>query len=236
MEHRKSSRELRESVLHHFDAIAPQYDQYKKHSEYYYSQLKLLLKLLIGNCFDKRIIEIGCGTGSLLAELAPRNGLGIDLSERMIQIATERWRDRLELEFRVGEAEVLEVEGDWDFIVMCDVLEHLYDPAAAISRLDRVFAPGTRLILTWANNLWEPLLIVLERLRMKMPEGDHNWETFSTVQTMLKANNFKILKTGTRCIVPARIPFADFINRRFIELPVIRRLGLIRYVLAEKNA
>jgi len=229
-----NSFDLRDRVKTHFEMIAPEYDTYKEHSAYYYLQLKLLLKELLKNHSNLKIIEIGCGTGSLLADLHPKRGLGIDISENMIRIANARWAGRSELQFKVGEAERLELMGnDWDVIILSDVLEHLYDPAIAIKRFAQVFSPGTRLIITWANRIWEPVLNILERLKMKMPEGDHNWESLRTVRRMLREADFQIESEETRCLIPARMPFSNAVNRSFRSIPIIRRLGLIQFIDAK---
>ncbi|MBN1879440.1 class I SAM-dependent methyltransferase [bacterium] len=236
MARHKPPEELRLSIRRHFDAIAPDYDRYKQHSAYYYDQLKQLLKELIGSYSEKRILEIGCGTGSLLADLNPVAGLGIDVSEKMIGIAVERWRKRPELRFLVGEAETLEVEDVWDVVLMCDVLEHLYDPNRAIARLRDHFNPGTRMIVTWANSLWEPILYILEKCHLKMPEGDHNWEPVGNIIKKFEEHGFNVIHTGTRCLIPAGIPLADSVNRHFINVPILKSLGLIRFIVAEKTA
>ncbi|MCD4652670.1 class I SAM-dependent methyltransferase [bacterium] len=232
----KDQKQLRDEVLQHFETIAPEYDLYKKRSEYYYSQLKQLLKELLPNHDKIEIVEIGCGTGSLLFDLHPQKGCGIDISKKMIEIARSRGKDRPEISFCVGEAEKLELSCHWDAVIMSDVLEHLYNPEKALKRLAEVVIPGTTLVITWANSLWEPILHILEKLKMKMPEGAHNWENRKTVISYLKEAGFKIEEEGTRCLIPARLPFADKINKNLIKLPIIRHLGLIRYIKAERNA
>lgn len=232
---KKSPEQLRDSIRNHFDSLADHYDDYKKHSEYYYSQLKALLENLIPDADTKNILEVGCGTGSLLATLAPRKGMGIDISEKMVHIARSRWRDRDELRFDIGEAETLRVTGHWDVVFMCDVLEHLYSPEQALKRFSNIFEPGTQLIITWANALWEPILYTLEKLHLKMPEGDHNWENRKTVLRYLSQNGFDILDEGTRCLIPARVPGADWVNRSFHRHSLLRGLGLIRYIRARRT-
>jgi len=225
---------LRENVKNHFESLAGDYDTYKRHSRYYYSQLKKLLKELIPDHRQRRILEVGCGTGSLLADLAPARGMGVDIAENMVAVARERWGDRTELTFEVGEAETLDVPGTWDRVCMCDVLEHLYDPETAIRQISCLLQPGAMLIITWANTLWEPVLYLLEKLKMKMPEGDHNWESRRAVLHYLKRHGFRIEDEGTRCLIPAKFPGAEWINHSFYRIPGVRRLGLIRYIAARR--
>ena len=88
-----------------------------------------------------KMLEVGCGHGLLLDE-ARRRGwdvTGLELSERSAQWA----RDQLGLEVREEPLESLDPreEGSWDAVLMIDVLEHLEDPADAITRCRRLLAP-----------------------------------------------------------------------------------------------
>ncbi len=225
---------LRDRVKKHFDEIAPEYDHFKHKASYYHQQVKVLLKELLEDIDQESVLEIGCGTGALLADLAPRRGLGVDISDKMIEFAKTRWKNRSELTFEVGEAETIELHQDWDIIIMADVLEHLYDSETAITHLASILRPETRLIITWANSFWSPLLHTLEWLKLKMPEGDHQWESLEAVLSKLQHNNFTILCEGTRCLIPAHLPLADRINAHFHRYPIIQRWGLIRYIVAQK--
>jgi len=68
-------------IQSHFDQIAFSYDEYKRRNWYYYQRLKTLLQGLIPP--GKRVLEVGCGTGDVLASLAPSFGVGIDVSKNM---------------------------------------------------------------------------------------------------------------------------------------------------------
>ncbi|MBN1295973.1 methyltransferase domain-containing protein [bacterium] len=241
MPERKPTETLRCKVKDHFESIAPDYDSYKQRSRYYHAQLKALLIELVPDHREIVILEIGCGTGALLAHLDPKAGLGVDIAENMVDLARKRWMDRSNLRFHVGDAEtmadqeIVDYSNQWDAIIMSDVIEHLYDPGAAIASIAAVARPGTRVIITWANALWEPILHVLEALHMKMPEGEHKWEDRRTVSALLTHNGFGIEQEGTRCLIPADFPGADVVNRLFISIPGIRRLGLIQYIVAVRG-
>lgn len=225
---------MREKVLEHFENIAPDYDKYKKNSYYYYSQLKALLKNLIPDHESRHILEIGCGTGSLLFDLNPKRGLGIDISPKMIEIARSRQHDE-KFCFETGDAESLKLDEDWEVIILADVLEHLYNPEEAIRNLADGMTKDGVLILTWANSLWEPILHILEKLKMKMPEGVHNWESRDTVVQYLEKHDLTVVNEGTRCLIPASVPLADRINNSIAPLPLFNRLGLIRFIEARKG-
>ena len=224
----------REEVKKHFDSIADQYDNFKVHASYYYFQVKTLIKSLLPQSENQKIVEIGCGTGQLIAELNPRRGLGIDISDRMIQIARTRWKDRSELDFEIGEAETIKNLRDWDIVIMGDVLEHLYDSYRAIHSIYKSMRKDSLLIIIWANHRWTKILHLLEKLKMKMPEGPHHWESLKSILAILSETDFKIEQWGTRCLIPGKIPCADFINSHFFRWTVIKNLGLIQFIVVRK--
>ncbi len=48
-----------------------------------------------------RVLEVGCGTGDLLAAVKPTRGLGLDFSPAMVALAHQRYPG---LEFQVADA------------------------------------------------------------------------------------------------------------------------------------
>lgn len=81
----------------HFNAIAIDYDYWKKKNWYYHKKLKELYQSFIPA--QSTVAKIGCGTGDILASLQPRKGLGIDISEEMITYAKKKYEDHHELTF-----------------------------------------------------------------------------------------------------------------------------------------
>ena len=53
----------------------------------------------------ERVLEVGCGTGDLLAALKPKEGIGVDISPRLIE---EARRKHPLIDFVVADAEPLD--------------------------------------------------------------------------------------------------------------------------------
>ena len=70
----------------HFDYLAKSRNKWIKKNEYYYKQEEVYTKFLVSK--GKRVLELGCGTGNLLNSLSPSYGVGVDLSEKNIIIAS----------------------------------------------------------------------------------------------------------------------------------------------------
>ena len=86
----------------HWDLQAATYDQAKARNDAYYRALKTLFDRAVTPSFRDSVLEVGCGTGGVLASLEPESGLGVDISEAMIERARARFGDNLS--FTVADA------------------------------------------------------------------------------------------------------------------------------------
>lgn len=94
-----------------------------------------------------RLIDLGCGPGSITAGLAaavaPGTVIGIDASPVAIERARRRHGGPENLSFVVGSAYRLPIEaGGADVAYAHQVLQHLSRPVAALRELGRVLRPG----------------------------------------------------------------------------------------------
>lgn len=218
----------KERVRACFDALAGERTAWRERNRYYYAQQERYFRFLVPE--NLRILEVGCGTGDLLAALRPAYGLGIDLSQKMVAEARRR---HPHLEFQVGDAEALTIDGVFDVIILVDVVGQLYDVERVLHCLHRCCSHRTRVIMAYHNFLWEPLLVVGEKLGFKMPERQQNWLSTADLVALLGLTDFDVIKTERRLLLPYRVPFiANFLNRFVAPLPGIRKLCLTEYIAA----
>jgi SAM-dependent methyltransferase len=97
---------------------------------------------------DGRILEIGCATGDVLAELAGEYPVvqGIELSEQACAVARSRGIDVF-----CGTLEEFETHQQYDVVFMSHVIEHVLDPVATVAAIERLLAPGGVLYLETPN-------------------------------------------------------------------------------------
>ncbi|TMR10493.1 methyltransferase domain-containing protein [Nonomuraea turkmeniaca] len=103
------------------------------------------------------VVDVGCGAGRAVGELAERGAraIGVDLSDEMIAVARGRWP---QADFRVGDACVLPLEDGTVAGYRADkVLHELPDPAKALAEARRVLVPGGRVVLVGQD--WDTLVI-----------------------------------------------------------------------------
>ncbi|GAA5123140.1 class I SAM-dependent methyltransferase [Pseudonocardia adelaidensis] len=97
-----------------------------------------------------RIVDLGCGTGSLsvlLAELG-HTVQGVDLSPRMLERAAAKARRHgVHVDLIEGDASDPQVDGPFDVALSRHVLWALPDPAAVLDRWASLLLPGGRLVL-----------------------------------------------------------------------------------------
>lgn len=157
-----------------------------------------------------RILDIGCGTGTILDDLPPDvDYVGYDLNPRYIEEARRRFPDRGRF-FCARAGEAPEDLGSFDLVLAMAILHHLDDPEAdglvAISHLhlrpggclvtlDPVRHPGQSPIAR--------LLVALDRgRRVRTPEGYRD----------LVAARFQSVETALLTDLAA-IPYSHFVMR-----------------------
>jgi len=216
-------------VRDHFDSIASNYDYWKKRNWYYYQNLKKIIREFVP--VDKTVLEIGCGTGDILASVEPRYGIGSDLSPKMIEIARSKHNGSKNLNFHVSD-EI--TKRKYDYILMIDVIEHLENRTALFKDLQQYCDLNTNIIILMANSMWEPLLLLLEKLNLKMPEGPHYRISYPELKRELEELSFVILEHDFRQLIPYNLNFlSEIINNEFYKIPIIKNFGLTEILVLE---
>jgi SAM-dependent methyltransferase len=96
------------------------------------------------------VADLGCGTGSLTAALAPYAAqvIGIDQSAAMLKAARARTSDRANVELRRGSLEAVPIEdGACDAALLVLALSYVPDPASVVAEMGRIVRPGGRAVV-----------------------------------------------------------------------------------------
>jgi SAM-dependent methyltransferase len=122
---------------------------------------------LAGDVAGRRILDVGCGAGPLLAALRDRGAIvtGIEPSAKMLDLAQQRLGDCTALhQGGLGGDPLPFPDAAFDDAIACLVLHYLEDWKAPLAELRRVLVPGGRLIVA-VNHPWVYKLV--------RPEGDY---------------------------------------------------------------
>ncbi|WP_410614077.1 methyltransferase [Amycolatopsis sp. lyj-109] len=88
-----------------------------------------------------RVLEAGCGVGAQTVHLVARSPgahlTAIDVGDASLAQARERVSG---VDFR--QADLFDLDGEYDHVFVCFVLEHLPDPAKALAHLKTLLRPG----------------------------------------------------------------------------------------------
>lgn len=167
-------------------------------------QAELVVAWIQNEKADTRyILDVGCGTGWLSARLAEFGSVtAVDLSSGVLEVARSRFP---QVDFVAGDFMTLELpEARADVVVSLEVLAHVADQAAFVSRLARCLKPGGRLMLSTQNRFvferlddvspWKPGLIrrwlnLSELLALLTPEFE-----VQTVTTIVPRGHRGVLR------------------------------------------
>lgn len=134
----------------HYDGFADSYEAENASSMLNAHYDRPAMIRLAGDVSGRHILDAGCGSGPLAAELRSRGAAltGIDGSPAMIELARGRLGDDVPL--HVGDlAEPLPFADDtFDDVVASLVLHYLEDWTAPLAEIRRVLKPGGRLIVS----------------------------------------------------------------------------------------
>ena len=218
-----------QAVKRFFDHYASSVETWHKRNHGYHQSIRSLCRFYVPA--SARVLEIGSGTGDLLAAMHPRRGLGIDISPEMVRLAASKHPS---LEFLCTPAERLDLNGEkFDYIVLSDLVGFLYDIHVVFERLRSVCHSQTRVILHWQSRLWQPVLSLAEKTRMKYPLPILNWTTKEDIANLLHLSDFEIVNCRPHILLPKQLPLLSyFANRILAPLPFMRQLALSYWVVA----
>ncbi|MBA2811441.1 methyltransferase domain-containing protein [Streptomyces sp. KM273126] len=121
------------------------------------NELRSLSYDLLGADSGKSVVDVGCGAGRAVAELANRGmkAVGVDPSERMIAVARARWP---ESDFHnAGAYELPLADSSMDGYRADKVFHELGEPELALAEARRVLVPGGRVVLVGQD--WDTFVI-----------------------------------------------------------------------------
>jgi ubiquinone/menaquinone biosynthesis C-methylase UbiE len=215
----------------YFDAI----------EDYRYNIYAPWMKQLIGfdNYSGKRLLEVGCGTGSDSLQFA-RGGViftGVDLTPRSIEIARKRFEVyQQQGEFVLSDAENLDFpDENFDVVYSFGVIHHTPDTERAATEIHRVLKRGGKAIVMVYHRAslyyWGGIILKRGLLRGELLKASPN-ELMSRYVEHTETGGRPLVKAYTRSEV--RKMFSMFSDCK-VEVNQLTRpeLGILGHVMPE---
>jgi SAM-dependent methyltransferase len=218
----------RQSLHSYFDSVASQRPKWKRTNRSYHKLLEKYFSFIVPK--NAKVLEIGCGTGDLLASLQPARGVGIDFASKVIEIAKSNYPD---FDFLVQDAEKLEINETFDYIILSDLVGSLWDVQAVFDNIQSVCHTRTRVIISYYNYMWEPLMRLGEIFKLKLKQPLQNWLSSKDIINILSLTGFETIRIDKKIMLPKYLPlFSWFFNSCIANLPLFRYLSLTNFVIA----
>jgi SAM-dependent methyltransferase len=215
----------------YFGSLAPKRSNIRRNYSYYWKDLSFIFDYFIHD--DSSILEIGCGTGHLLSEIKGKRKLGIDFSPEMIEEARKNFPA---LDFIVMPAEELELNEKFDVIILANLIGYLGDVQQTFSQLHKVCHSNTKIIVSYYNFVWEPILKIAEWFGLKTKTPQQNWLSQTDIKNLLFLAGFDVYRQHQRMLMPVFIPLlSKFINKYLAQLPILRSFCINQITFARQT-
>jgi hypothetical protein len=178
---------------------------------------------------EASLLEIGTAGGVLLRLLNGSSKQGVDPDAAAVEEARNL---NPEAVLSVAKGEEFTPSSRPDYVVISDTLNHVEDLQAVLEKVRSYSSPETRLVITFYNTLWRPVLAAASFLGLRESNNrELNWLSHHDLWNLLELADWEIIKTESRILCPLRIPFLTTLLNRWVA-PLLPFLCLSIIVIA----
>jgi SAM-dependent methyltransferase len=211
-----------------FDRYAAVEGRWRRRNRTYYRLLESVHRFLVRE--HSSVLEIGSGSGDLLAALRPSRGVGIDLSPEMVALARSR---HAQLELVVGAGEDFVRDEQFDYVILSDLVPYAFDLQAILSNVRQMTHERSRVVVHSYSHVWRPLIKLAEVFHLKPRKPMRNWVTPGDLKNLLELAGFEVVSTSRRILFPKRVPFlSTFLNGFVANIWPLSYLSLTWWLVA----
>jgi len=220
--------EFENARISHWDKVASNINKWHKAGKYYHQRLIEIYNNMVYP--GSKILEIGCGNGDLLDSIDSDKKIGIDFSPAMVNLAQIK---HPKLTIINAHADNFLLNEDFDYIILSDLLNDVWDVQAIFNNIKKYTKPNTRIIINTYNRVWEVPLGLIRKLGLSKPNLEQNWLTVPDISNLLELSGFEVVRTTQEILFPANIPIlSKFLNRFVVRLWPFNHFALTNIIIA----
>jgi SAM-dependent methyltransferase len=211
-----------------FDEFAARERRWRRRNRTYYRLIESIHRFLIPE--GTSILEIGSGSGDLLASLQPSRALGVDLSQEMVELARS---DHPDLEFVSQAGERFCCDEKFDYVILSDLTPFAFDLEAILENVRSMTRDRSRVVIHSYSQLWRPVIRLAEFLGLKPKKPIHNWVTPNDLRNLLELTGFEVISVSRQILIPKKVPFlTTLLNGVVARIWPLSHLALTWWVVA----
>jgi hypothetical protein len=125
---------------------------------------------------------------------------------------------------------------DYDYIIINGTLHFERSISNFLKKLRHLCSNNTRVIITYYNSLWRPLIKLSTLLGIRAKHEIENWISPEDITNFLLLSDFEEIQSESRILMPVHIPLlTSFINSFVSTLPLFRFFHLINISISRKS-
>jgi hypothetical protein len=123
--------------------------------------------------------------------------------------------------------------GKYDYIIVDELIGDILDVQQFFIKLKTACNQNTRILITYYNFLWRPILKFATLIGWRKETEEQNWLDNNDISNLMHLAGIDIITRRQRLLIPVRIPLiSDFVNQWIAPLPLINSLCLKTWTLA----
>lgn len=202
---------FQKSRIKHWDSISEKKYLPERPAGLYHALLRKYYKFLIPP--GLKVLELGCGRGDLLASVRPSLGVGLDFSDRMIDLARRKYPD---LAFVRGDVHALPFDTKFDFIILSDLVNDVWDVQRLFQNIKELSHPGTRVVINFFNEIWRPLLAFARKRGWGFDVKEQSWLSVHDIKNLMRLSGLEPVNISHRILFPLDWPFVSNLFNRYV--------------------
>ncbi len=138
-----------------------------------------------------------------------------------------------ELKFVNDDVGELSLGDKFDYVILSDLVNDLWDVQSVFEKIAPVCEPRTRIIINTYSRLWELPLGAVRRLGLAHPYIAQNWLTVEDLDNILYLTGFESMRSWQEILFPVWLPgIARFCNSYLARISPFRFAALTNFIVA----